>query len=146
MYKKLICLVCFVLVLEMVITSGANAADPNLVGWWKFDEASGDTAIDSSGNGFDIPLQNHTWGNGVFGGALHFPGEGQGQLGGFSYSNNAITVCAWVWHEAFRTGQVERYVTAEPEIMADCTSTSIRAVLSGTCGSAMSLQKASGTM
>ncbi len=116
MYKKLICLVCFVLVLEMVITSGANAADPNLVGWWKFDEASGDTAIDSSGNGFDIPLQNHTWGNGVFGGALHFPGEGQGQLGGFSYSNNAITVCAWVWHEAFRTGQVERYVTAEPEI------------------------------
>ena len=116
MYKKLIRLVCFVLVLGMVITSGANAADPDLVGWWKLDEGSGDTAIDSSGNGFDIPLQNHTWGNGVFGGAVHFPGEGQGQLGGFNYSNNAITVCAWVWHDAFRTGQVERYVTAEPEI------------------------------
>jgi hypothetical protein len=116
MYKKLICLVCFVLVLEMVIASGANAADPNLVGWWKLDEGSGDTAIDSSGNGFDIPLQDNTWGNGVFGGAVHFPGEGQGQLGGFNYSNNAITVCAWVWHEVFRSGQVERYVTAEPEI------------------------------
>ncbi|TKJ39195.1 MAG: hypothetical protein CEE38_00110 [Planctomycetes bacterium B3_Pla] len=114
--RKLICLVCFVLVLGMVITSGANAADPNLVGWWKLDEGSGNTAIDSSGNGFDIPLQNNTWGNGVFGGAIHFPGEGQGQLGSFNYSNNAITVCAWVWHEAFRSGQVERYVTAEPEI------------------------------
>jgi len=116
MYKKLIRLVCFVLVLGMVITSGANAADPNLVGWWKFDEGSGDIAIDSSGNGFDIPLQDNLWADGVFGGAVHFPGQGQGQKGSFVYSNNAITVCTWVWHEAFRTGQVERYVTAEPEI------------------------------
>jgi len=116
MFKKFICLVCFVILLGMVITSGANAADPNLVGWWKFDDGSGDTANDSSGNGFDIPLQDNLWGNGVFGGAVHFPGEGQGQRSGFVYSNNAITVCAWVWHEAFRTGQVERYVTAEPEI------------------------------
>ena len=116
MYKKLICLVCFVLVLGTLITSGANAADPNLVGWWKFDEGSGDIAIDSSGNGFDIPLQDNLWADGMFGGAVHFPGQGQGQKGGFVYSNNAITVCAWVWHEAFRTGQVERYVTAEPEI------------------------------
>jgi hypothetical protein len=116
MYGKLTCLVCFVLVVGTVITSRANAADPNLVGWWKFDEGSGDTATDSSGNEFDIPLQDHLWANGVFGGAVHFPGQGQGQRGGFVYSNNAITVCAWVWHEAFRSGQVERYVTAEPEI------------------------------
>ena len=116
MYKKLICLVCFVLVLGMVITSGANAADENLVGWWKFDEGSGNTATDSSGNGFDIPLVDNLWADGVFGGAVHFPGQGQGQLGGFVYGDNAITVCTWVWHEEFVTGQVERYVTAEPEI------------------------------
>ena len=116
MCKKLICLVCYVLAFGMVTTSGANAADSNLVGWWKFDEGSGDTAADSSGNEFDIPLQDNLWADGVFGGAVHFPGQGQGQRSGFVYSDNAITVCAWVWHEAFRAGQVERYVTAEPEI------------------------------
>ena len=116
MCKKTTSLISLVLVFGMAITSGASAADPNLVGWWKLDEGSGDTAIDSSGNGFDIPLQNNTWGDGVLGGALRFPGEGQGQKGGFVYSNNAITVCSWVWHDAFRSGQVERYVTAEPEI------------------------------
>jgi hypothetical protein len=116
MFKKLICLVCFVLVPGMAITSGANADDSNLVGWWKFDEGSGDTATDSSGNEFDIPLVDNLWGDGVFGGAVVFPGQGQGQRSGFVYNDNAITVCAWVWHEAFVTGQVERYVTAEPEI------------------------------
>jgi hypothetical protein len=105
----------FVLVFGLFLTSAANAADPDLVGWWKLDEGSGTIAIDSSGNGFDIPLQNTTWENGVFGGAVGFPGEGEG-IGGFNYSGNAITVCAWVWHEAFRSGQVERYVTASPEI------------------------------
>jgi len=116
MYKKLICLVCFALLLGMAITNQAKSQDENLVGWWKFDEGSGDTATDSSGNGFDIPLVDNLWADGVFGGAVVFPGQGQGQLGGFVYGDNAITVCAWVWHEAFVTGQVERYVTAEPEI------------------------------
>ncbi|MHC4437616.1 MAG: LamG-like jellyroll fold domain-containing protein [Planctomycetota bacterium] len=116
MYKKFIRLVCFILVLGMVNTSGANAADSNLVGWWKFDEGSGDIATDSSGNEFDIPLLDHLWADGVFGGAVVFPGQGQGQKGEFVYNENAITVCVWVWHEAFIANQVERYVTAEPEI------------------------------
>ena len=118
MYKKLICSVCFALLLVMAITNQAKAEDEdeNLVGWWKFDEGSGDTATDSSGNEFDIPLVDHLWADGVFGGAVVFPGQGQGQRGGFVYGDNAITVCTWVWHEAFVTGQVERYVTAEPEI------------------------------
>ena len=116
MYKKFIFLVCFVLVLGMVITNEAKAKDENLVGWWKFDEGSGDIATDSSGNEFDILLLDHLWADGVFGGAVHFPGQGQGQRGGFVYSDNAITVCTWVQHESFITSQVERYVTAEPEI------------------------------
>jgi hypothetical protein len=116
MYKKLICSVCFAVLLGMIITNQAKAEDENLVGWWKFDEGSGDTATDSSGNQFDIPLVDNLWADGVFGGAVVFPGQGQGQRGGFVYGDNAITVCAWVWHEAFMTNQVERYVTAEPEI------------------------------
>ncbi|MBN2593732.1 MAG: hypothetical protein JXA81_09515, partial [Sedimentisphaerales bacterium] len=116
MCKKLIYLGCFFLVVASVITSGANAAESNLVGWWKFDEGSGNTATDSSGNEFDIPLVDNLWGDGVFGGAVHFPGQGQGQRGSFVYSDNAITVCTWVRHESFVANQVERYVTAEPEI------------------------------
>jgi hypothetical protein len=44
-----------------------------LVGWWKFDEASGTVAYDSSGNGNDGNLTNGpTWTNGKIGGALNF--------------------------------------------------------------------------
>jgi hypothetical protein len=46
-----------------------------LVGWWKFDEASGTVAYDSSGNGNDGNLTNGpTWTDGKIGGALSFDG------------------------------------------------------------------------
>ena len=41
MSKKFICLVSFVLVLGLVLPSVAQAG---LVGWWRFEEGSGDTA------------------------------------------------------------------------------------------------------
>ena len=116
MCRKLIYLISFVLVLGLVVTGIAKAADPDIIGWWKLDEGSGDTAIDSSGNGFDITLQNSMWEDGLFGGAVHFRGVGYGNIGSFNYSDNAITVCAFVWHDAFRSGQVERYVTMAPEV------------------------------
>jgi hypothetical protein len=67
MSKKFVYLVCFVLVLSIALTSAANAADPNLMGWWKFD---GD-ALDSSGNERHGTLNGSpTFGPGVFGQAL----------------------------------------------------------------------------
>ncbi|MHC4676347.1 MAG: LamG domain-containing protein, partial [Planctomycetota bacterium] len=51
MCRKLI-FVYFVFVLGLALTGTANAQDPNLVGWWKFD---GD-ALDSSGNGLNGTL------------------------------------------------------------------------------------------
>nr|MBC8472856.1 hypothetical protein [Planctomycetota bacterium] len=116
MSKKLIYMISFVLVLGLIVTGITKAADPDIIGWWKLDEGSGDTAIDSSGNGFDITLQNSMWEDGLFGGAVHFRGVGYGNIGSFNYSDNAITVCAFVWHDAFRSGQVERYVTMAPEV------------------------------
>lgn len=113
MRRKLIYLISFVLVLSLTLTSPAYA---ELVGWWKFDDGSGTTAIDSSGNGFDIPLYNTTWEDGVLGGAVHFHGVGNGFVGNFKYSDNAITVCAWVWHDAFIIGQIERYVTVNSSV------------------------------
>jgi hypothetical protein len=49
MCRKLICLISFVFVSVLVLTSTAFAADPTLVGWWKFEEASG-TLYDESDN------------------------------------------------------------------------------------------------
>ena len=77
MCSKLICLASLVLVLGPLLSGVTNAADPNLVGWWRLDESSGTTAHDSSGNGNDGTLRGGTqWqpGNGQVGGALEFNG------------------------------------------------------------------------
>jgi len=44
--------VCLFLVF-LLITGSAFAAEPNLVGWWKFDETTGTNAADSSGTGLN---------------------------------------------------------------------------------------------
>jgi glycoprotein endo-alpha-1,2-mannosidase len=113
MYRKWIFLVSFILILGLLMTSSARA---ELIGWWKFDHGSGTTAIDSSDGGFDITLHNTTWEDGLFGSAVHFHGRGYGNAGNFKYNNNAVTVCAWVWHDTFRIGDIERYVTVAPEV------------------------------
>jgi hypothetical protein len=72
MSKKLICLVSFVLVLGMVLTSVAQAG---LVGWWRFEDGSGDIAYDSSGNdhhGTLLGTPEWVLGPDGFGGALAF--------------------------------------------------------------------------
>jgi len=57
MSTKLIYLISLVVVLGLVLPSAANAADPDLVGWWKFDEMFGTTARDSSGKAAANPEQ-----------------------------------------------------------------------------------------
>ena len=52
-----------------------NSEMDGLIGWWKFDEANGTVAHDSSGNGNDGNLTNGpTWVSGKIGGALSFDG------------------------------------------------------------------------
>ncbi|MEJ2703427.1 MAG: sugar-binding protein, partial [Sedimentisphaerales bacterium] len=67
MSKKLICWVSFTLVLGVVLTSGAKAADPNLVGQWPLNEGAGETVVDVSGNGNDGTINNPNGGLGVDG-------------------------------------------------------------------------------
>ncbi|HCO95926.1 MAG TPA: hypothetical protein DIU00_18645 [Phycisphaerales bacterium] len=75
MYRKLFYLVSFVLVLGVAFTSVARAADPDLVGWWRFDEGYGTTATDFSGYGNDGTLQGDTvWVTGHLGKAVQFDG------------------------------------------------------------------------
>jgi hypothetical protein len=56
MHKKMIYLISFVLVLSIVGNASAE-----LVGYWKFDEGSGNAAYDSSGAGNDGAINGATW-------------------------------------------------------------------------------------
>ncbi len=54
-------------------------ADPNLVGWWRFDEGSGTRAVDWSGHGHHGTLNGTpTWTDGYDGRALAFDGARSG--------------------------------------------------------------------
>jgi hypothetical protein len=96
MYKKLIYLFSFVLVLGLALPSVTDAADPNLMGWWRFD---GD-ALDTSGNERHGTLHGSPqFGPGVFGQALEFQDNPdyvtidgyKGVLG-----THAFSITAWV--------------------------------------------------
>jgi hypothetical protein len=75
MYRKRVLSAVAVLLLGLAAGPAASAADPNLVGWWTFDEGSGTVAKDSSGYGNDGALNgNPQWVFGYLGGALEFDG------------------------------------------------------------------------
>jgi hypothetical protein len=67
MSKKLIYLVCFVLVLSV-----ADNASADLILHWTFDEGSGTTVNDSSGNGHVGTIEGATWTVGDKGPCLGF--------------------------------------------------------------------------
>ncbi|MAF09419.1 hypothetical protein CMK11_03120 [Candidatus Poribacteria bacterium] len=59
----------------LIATCSFARVDPeSAVGIWLFDEGSGDTAADSSGNGNDGELVDAVWGEGVRGDAVEFDG------------------------------------------------------------------------
>ena len=77
MCRKSILLISFAFVLSLVLVSVADAAEPDLVGWWTFDETSGTTAYDSSGHGNHGTLQGDPqWVAGRAGSALELDGDG----------------------------------------------------------------------
>ncbi len=104
MLKKLICSLSL-LTLCMLMTGIAQAADPDLEAYWKFDEGSGNTAFDSSGNGNDGTfVGNPQWVAGKFGGALEFDGDDYVNCGnGQSLQiQDQITLAFWFNVEAFQ--------------------------------------------
>jgi len=94
--RRLIYLVSLVLVLGV-----AGNASADLVAHWAFDEGSGTTAFDSSGNGNNGTLQGDPkWVTGKIGGALEF--NGTDSIIDISYSPNmtpseGTTMSAWVF-------------------------------------------------
>jgi hypothetical protein len=55
-----------------IVTSGGGPEGP--LAWWAFDDGTGTTAVDGSGNGNTATLSGATWTTGQFDGALSFDG------------------------------------------------------------------------
>ena len=96
MCKKLICLIS----LTGLLTSVSQA---DLVGLWRFDEGSGSTASDSSGNGHHGTLVGDPkWAGGKNGGALDFDGQDDlVELGKFDVVGPGITLAGWIRPDTF---------------------------------------------
>ena len=97
MSKKIFFMASFVLVLGLAI-SVSEGADPSLVGWWRFEEGSGTTAYDSSGNGLDGELVGGvTWTQGRIGGGIELDGtSGYVSVPDFELTTDTITFVTWV--------------------------------------------------
>jgi len=88
MCKKLILLVSFVLVLDLVLISGAGAADPDLIGWWKLDEGTGNTATDLSASSNDGTIVNAAAGGLGSGGSVWVNDPERGMVLSFNGDNS----------------------------------------------------------
>jgi len=110
MCRKLTYSLCIALMLGMVLTSVAKAADPNLVGCWRFDEGAGTVAADSSGYGNDGTLNGAPeWVASRLGGALDFDGSADFVEVPHSPSlsiTDEITIAAWTYMRASASGEM----------------------------------------
>ena len=107
MCRRCIYLICFALMLGFVLTSTTQA---DLVGWWKLDEGSGTTAIDSSGNGNDGTFQGDPqWVAGKVAGALEMDGGDSVSIPGAADINPAsLTLMTWVNFTSVDPADMER--------------------------------------
>jgi hypothetical protein len=93
-----------VLFVAFALATVASAQDPNLVGWWPFDETVGTVAEDASGNGNDgVFVGDPQWVPGRVDGALEFNGDDYVNCGnGPSLEvKDEITIAFWFQVEAF---------------------------------------------
>lgn len=97
--------VCIIFIITgLLCTSHSNGqVDPkSVVGFWLFDEASGNIARDNSGHGYDADLkENPVWVEGKFGHALEFQGESYLEIRNSSQNlpfggSAPFSITAWV--------------------------------------------------
>ncbi|MHC4586484.1 MAG: LamG domain-containing protein [Planctomycetota bacterium] len=102
MSQKLIYLVCFVVVLSM-----AGQASAELILHWRFDEGSGDTVNDSSGNGRVGTIEGATWTVDDKGPCLEFGGDGDyvidDDAGSYLNGLSALSVAMWIKSDVIGT-------------------------------------------
>jgi hypothetical protein len=95
MYKKLFLGACLAIVLSLTLTTTSRAS---LVAWWRFDDGSGTTAADSSGNDLDGTLEGGAqWVNGKIGDAIQFNGSNARVVAPYiPLDNRSFTITMWV--------------------------------------------------
>ena len=102
MSRQSIYFIPLVLMSGFFLTGAASAislSDPDLVGYWAFNEGSGTTTADLSVNGYDGTLYGGvSWTDGIYGGALHFNGSNAYVGTGQSFLNDldGFTLAGWV--------------------------------------------------
>ncbi|MCF7973913.1 MAG: discoidin domain-containing protein, partial [Phycisphaerae bacterium] len=94
-----------VLILLVCLLGWSNTASADLVGWWRFDEESGDVAADSSGHGLDAAIEGAVWTEGHSGSALTFNGVDSVVRMPSRTVGLVQTVTAWVKVDAVESGQ-----------------------------------------
>jgi hypothetical protein len=77
-------------------------SNDSLVAWWRFDEASGDMAADSSGHENSATILNGGWGEGHTGSGLSMDGDNDGIVtvpisDSLRSTSDEITVMAWTY-------------------------------------------------
>ncbi|MBN2131799.1 MAG: hypothetical protein JW741_20025 [Sedimentisphaerales bacterium] len=103
MYKRAYLFVSFGVLFLLAATTVVEAAQPNLVGWWKLDEGTGAVARDSSGNGNTGTIFGLAqWGPGQRDGALMFDGSHNYVLVDplFGLAGESLTGLAWIRGDA----------------------------------------------
>lgn len=104
MRRELIYLISFVFV---AVLATANRSNGGLAAWWKLDEGSGTTALDSSGNGNDAAFKGApAWAdNGKFGKAVRFNGTSDYLAAPDSNSldikGDQLSIAAWINGDAW---------------------------------------------
>ncbi|MHC4117432.1 MAG: LamG-like jellyroll fold domain-containing protein [Planctomycetota bacterium] len=102
MYGKPAETILFGLALAFISAGAAEAVslnDPDLIGYWSFNEGSGTVAADLSSNGYDGTLNGGaTWTGGIYGSALQFNGSDSYVATGQSFLNDlaGFTLAGWV--------------------------------------------------
>jgi len=88
----------------------ASITDPNLIGWWTLDEASGTIAHDSSVNSNNGTVNGALWTTGKINGALSFDGVNDYvQVSDVPFDFGAATdfsICVWVKTSALSYGRI----------------------------------------
>ena len=108
-------LFCSLLVLGIVLTSGAYAdIDDGLVGWWMLDEGTGTAVADSSGTGHDGFFADSTpeWVPGLYGTGLKFDGTDKVEIPDHEdfHLTNAISVALWMQPEAEQSSSAKLFI------------------------------------
>ncbi|MCK4886739.1 MAG: LamG domain-containing protein, partial [Planctomycetes bacterium] len=104
MYKKIL----FLALVTFFLAGIASAADPNLVGWYKFDEGTGTVVADSSDYGNDATLSSDTgWDTGGYdAGCLNFDATFTVSVPAavFADVKEQVTISLWVNGDTDWTG------------------------------------------